>query len=400
MAKYDPEEEKRMAEAIVFYRKTPGAIKHQVAKQFRVPLRKWKARLEGRPAQNTKGGHNKLLTDDQELALRQFIDFLIYLGHKADQRAIRAAANKLLDYTGSTHPATRLWASRWFKRNKDWFKTLRAKTLAQERKAAHRKEDLEEHFKEFYSALEKWGITFADVYNMDETGFRIGVLRGRIVITHLNTKTVYLADPDNRESLTTIETVCANGSAIPPFLILKGEVLQEEHFENELEDEAVLSTSPSGYTNEQLSMKFIKHFHNQTYKKTKGRWRMLIFDGHGSHTSKEFLYYCWAHKIVPFQLPPHSTHLLQPLDIGLFQPLKHWHQVSIAEKIQYGDITYTKVDFLKAYQSIRDKTFRLRNILSAFKKAGLLGPKTTHFAFEKLVHFQESKGMISSRNFV
>jgi hypothetical protein len=84
MAKYDPEEEKRMAEAIVFYRKTPGAIKHQVAKQFRVPLRKWKARLEGRPAQNTKGGHNKLLTNDQELALRQFIDFLIYLGHKAD----------------------------------------------------------------------------------------------------------------------------------------------------------------------------------------------------------------------------------------------------------------------------------------------------------------------------
>jgi hypothetical protein len=187
---------------------------------------------------------------------------------------------------------TRLWTQRWFKRNKKWFKTLRAKTLAQERKAAHRKEDLEEHFKEYYGALEKFGITFEDVYNMDETGFRIGVLNGKIVITHLQTKAVYLADPDNRESLTAIETMCGDGTAIAPFLILKGDVLKEDHFKNDLNDETILATSASGYTNEQLSMKYIKHFHNQMWKKTKGKWRMLIFDGHGSHTSDEFLYYC------------------------------------------------------------------------------------------------------------
>ncbi|PMD15281.1 hypothetical protein NA56DRAFT_693366 [Hyaloscypha hepaticicola] len=85
---------------------------------------------------------------------------------------------------------------------------------------------------------------------MDEIGFRIGVLRGRIVITHLNTKAVYLADPDNRESLIAIETIYVNGTTISPFLILKGEVLQEEYLENDLEDELVLTTSPSGYTND------------------------------------------------------------------------------------------------------------------------------------------------------
>jgi hypothetical protein len=333
MAKFDPEEEKRMAQASDFYTRNPHVKKSTIARQFRVKLRLWKARLAGRAPQNTKGGLNKVLNPDQEEALKQFIDFMIYLGHRADLKTVRAAANKILGDSASTHQVNRLWAQRWFKRNKSWFKTLRAKTLAQERKAAHRKEDLEEHFTEYYGALEKYGICFEDVWNMDETGFRIGVLNGKIVITHLNTKAVYLADPDNRESLTAIETISAGGEAIAPFLILKGEILVEAHFDNDLDTESVFATSSTGYTNDALSLKYIKHFHNQTYRRTQGKWRMLIFDGHGSHTSDEFLYYCWSHKIVPFQLPPHSTHLLQPLDIGLFQPLKHWHQISIHDKI-------------------------------------------------------------------
>jgi len=168
---------------------------------------------------------------------------------------------------------------------------------------------------------------------MDETGFRIGVIAGRVVITHLTTKAVYLADPDNRESLTAIETVCADGSTIPPMLILKGDVLLEKYFENDLQNETLLATSSSGYSNEGLAMKYLIHFHNNTYKKTRGKWRMLTFDGHGSHVSEEFLVYCCQHKIVPFQLPPHSTHLIQPLDIGIFQTLNHWHQVDIQATI-------------------------------------------------------------------
>ncbi|PMD60753.1 uncharacterized protein K444DRAFT_527761, partial [Hyaloscypha bicolor E] len=113
----------------------------------------------------------------------------------------------------------------WFKRNKVWFKTLRIKILVQERKAANRKEDLEKYFNKYYRALEKFGICFEDVWNIDETGFRIGVLNGKIIIIYLNTKAVYLADPDNQESLTIIETVFAGGKAIILFLILKGEIL-------------------------------------------------------------------------------------------------------------------------------------------------------------------------------
>ena len=127
---------------------------------------------------------------------------------------------------------------------------------------------------------------------MDETGFRIRVITGRIVITHLLTKAVYLTDPNNRESLTTVKTVCADGNTIPPILILKGDVLLKKYFENNLENKTLITTSPSRYSNEGLAMKYLIYFHNNTYKKTKGKWQMLIFNRHGSHVSKDFLLYC------------------------------------------------------------------------------------------------------------
>jgi hypothetical protein len=84
---------------------------------------------------------------------------------------------------------------------------------------------------------------------MDETGFRIGVLNKKIIITHLQTKAIYLANLDNRESLTAIETMCKDGIAIAPFLILKGDVLKEDYFKNDLNNKTILATSASSYTN-------------------------------------------------------------------------------------------------------------------------------------------------------
>jgi hypothetical protein len=69
--------------------------------------------------------------------------------------------------------------------------------LAAERKAAHKKEDLELYFKEFNDVIVNYGINPADIYNIDKTGFRIRVIVGKTVIIHLLTKAVYLADPNN-----------------------------------------------------------------------------------------------------------------------------------------------------------------------------------------------------------
>ena len=48
----------------------------------------------------------------------------------------------------------------------------------------------------------------------------------------------------------------------------------------------------------------------------------LFFDGHYSHISIELIKQARDHNIRLLCLPPNTTHLLQPLDVGLFAPLK------------------------------------------------------------------------------
>ena len=98
--------------------------------------------------------------------------------------------------SGKDDVVSHSWAGRWLKRNQKWFHIVYAKTLAAQRKATHDRKDIEEHFKKFAYALEEFGIQQDDCFNFDESGFRIGCLNGRIVITHANTKAVYLADLD------------------------------------------------------------------------------------------------------------------------------------------------------------------------------------------------------------
>lgn len=52
-----------------------------------------------------------------------------------------------------------------------------------------------------------------------------------------------------------------------------------------------------------------------------GRDRLLILDGHNSHCSYKFVSYAAAHNIDIICLPAHTTHALQPCDVGVFSPL-------------------------------------------------------------------------------
>jgi len=103
-------------------------------------------------------------------------------------------------------------------------------------------------------------------------------------------------------------------------VLLKGKIMTTDQIVD-LPDGYHLGVSQKGWTSDMSALYWLQIFDEQTRLRTVGRYRMLIFDGHGSHITVPFLEYCEEHNIVPFCLPPHSTHLLQPLDIGCFQAL-------------------------------------------------------------------------------
>jgi hypothetical protein len=76
-----------------------------------------------------------------------------------------------------------------------------------------------------------------------------------------------------------------------------------------------------GTTNE-LGLAWPKLFNKHTEGGTVGSHRLLIVDGHKSHKSLAFQDLCEESKITTLFMPSHSSHILQPLDVGCFSPLK------------------------------------------------------------------------------
>ena len=74
-------------------------------------------------------------------------------------------------------------------------------------------------------------------------------------------------------------------------------------------------------------------------------------------------------------MPPHSSQLLQPLNISCFVPLKHYYSQKIREIVQNGIHAINKMDFLSIYTKIHGQAFSTTNILSGFTAAGLIPSK-------------------------
>jgi hypothetical protein len=65
-------------------------------------------------------------------------------------------------------------------------------------------------------------------------------------------------------------------------------------------------------------------------------------------------------------MPPHSSHLLQPLDIGCFSPLKHAYGHQIESLICNHINHITKLEFLLAFKAAFDQSITETNICASF----------------------------------
>ncbi len=67
-----------------------------------------------------------------------------------------------------------------------------------------------------------------------------------------------------------------------------------------------------------------KEFNPQTtLRNITGGFRGLVLDGHNSHCTYCFCKFAAANDIIVICLPSHTTHVLQPCDVGVFGPLAH-----------------------------------------------------------------------------
>jgi hypothetical protein len=113
-------------------------------------------------------------------------------------------------------------------------------------------------------------------------------------------------------------------------------------------------------------------FEKHTAHRTKGVYRLLILDSHGSHVTPEFDLFCKEYSIITLCMPPYSSHSLRPLDVGCFVVLKRSYGRQIERYMRNGVNHIDKLDFLEAYHAARTEAMTLANVQSSFAATGLM----------------------------
>ena len=98
-----------------------------------------------------------------------------------------------------------------------------------------------------------------------------------------------------------------------------------------------IEVSNNGWTTDDLGYLWLTTvFDKHTREHTVGPYRLLILNRYSSHNTLQFDQYCKEHNIIMLCMPPHSSYLLQPYDVGCFVLLKRFYGDGVSELIRTG----------------------------------------------------------------
>ncbi|KAJ5169708.1 uncharacterized protein N7500_002491 [Penicillium coprophilum] len=368
------EQEGRILLATQAIQKQEISSVREAARRFNVPESTLRTRLRGVQHRATSRANSHKLTQIEEDSLQKWILSMDSRGSAPRPSMVREMANLLLEKRGTT-PVLSVgenWVTKFVKRN-PLLSSRFSRRYNYERAKCEDLKIIQEWFNLVQNTILQFGIDPDDVYNFDETGFAMGLIATAKVITRSE---FYgrrsLLQPGNREWVTTIECANASGWALPPCIIFKGKVYLESWFEG-LPNDWRIEVSPNGWTSDEIGLRWLeKLFIPSTSLRTKGRYRLLVLDGHGSHLTPKFDEICEQNRIIPICMPPHSSHLLQPLDIGCFAVLKRSYSRLVEMKMRRQVNHIDKLDFLDLYPLVRIEAFKSETIKNSFGAAGLV----------------------------
>ncbi|KAH8930685.1 hypothetical protein BT69DRAFT_1291697 [Atractiella rhizophila] len=248
------------------------------------------------------------------------------------------------------------WYPSFMKRKKVEIKTFRANPLDPKHAKAFNRTNLNSYFDLIEETMHKHKIRWCDVANMDEKGLQLGggrKLGERRVIGATERKSVQRA----------------KWEFSAPAFIFSGKRFMKNWLE--------------GLTEAQK---------NVIFPPDPKRPCLLILDGHGSHASALIIRYVWENlrNIVNIICPPpHTTHKLQPLEVGVFGPIgKAWSDVT-DDMLEDGH-EVSKRNLIKRYLRCRDEGMKASTIGSAWAATGLLVHDHSGREFVSRNHFAEA----------
>jgi len=136
------------------------------AREFNLPPQRLRARWNGRESKEKRVPVNRKLTEEEELAVCQYLDRLDHIGTSARLDMITTCANAILlhaqeDPSIPTPVVSEHWARRFLTRHPEYH-IRKQYTLDADRKNAHHPESILDWFSRYEKVCDKYGIQSRD----------------------------------------------------------------------------------------------------------------------------------------------------------------------------------------------------------------------------------------------
>jgi hypothetical protein len=275
-----PSNEARINLALQALQNDPKLTVRRAATIFDVNRSTLGRRQRGNQSRRDIMPNSQKLSNLEENVLLQSILDQISRGFPPQLCIIEEMANRLLADRDAL-PVGKHWAINFINRQPE-LKTRYSRGYDYQRALCEDLTIIRNWFRLVENTIAKYGILEDDIWNFDETGFMMGIIRTSKVVTSTQTQgRPKSVQPGNREWVTIIQGVNSTGWAIPPFIIAAGKKhLRSWYEDSNLPADWAIGMTPNGWTNNETGLIWLKHFNEHTVNRSVGFYRLLILDGH------------------------------------------------------------------------------------------------------------------------
>ena len=278
-----------------------------------------------------KGGRPKLLSDEAEDRIRQWVIDRCETQDWPTLSAFKARVFSELELANpSITPTSQYFYDLQKRLLRDEYTVKLATGMGQERFDVH-PATIQRHF-DLLQELRIGEIDPRLIINLDETGFGASPA-GRIKTEKVIVPTAFVGTPvfrcnEEKRFISCLAATTAWGSLLSPGLIADRKYDCEDaakcsfysRCQRYWSGKAFVSREIFGHYVRSVIIPYVQAI--RALKREDDARALIIFDGHKSHLSDELNALCASNCILLYLIPPHSSHLLQPLDQWIFHKMK------------------------------------------------------------------------------
>lgn len=290
----------------------------RAAEVYGIPRSTLGDHCRGKVLPGARCGTPKYLTDAEESELVRFLVRCAEIGYPKSRKCVIALVQTVCNKKGLKVTVSHGW---WesFSRRHAMVVRIPAKVSVARAKASD-PVVISTYFDMYEKVLVEYDLFDKpnQIFNMDETGMPLEHRPTKVVIKK-GMKHPCCVTSGKKTNITVVGCVNAGGHCIPPMVIWNVKTMHSDMAAGEVRG-TLHAFSSNGWIDQEL---FDIWFNNLFLLYAPSvRPLLLLMDGHSTHYCPETIRAAAKQKVILFTLPPNTTHICQPLDKGVFGPLK------------------------------------------------------------------------------